>query len=84
MTVSELIAELKDFPPDAPVVMASDEEGNSYHQLYEVACGSSMRVIDDKFVEIGLTELEQSDRDRGYSEEDVLEGGTPCAILWPT
>ena len=33
MTVSELIEALKALPPDTLVVLSSDEEGNSYHEL---------------------------------------------------
>jgi len=36
MTVKELIDKLKDLPPDMPVVMSKDAEGNGYSPLSTV------------------------------------------------
>ena len=45
MTVMDLIAELSCLPEDAKVILASDEEGNSYH-----ACsfGVEENIFDDE------------------------------------
>ena len=39
MTVSELIAQLQQYPPDFIVVQASDEEGNDFHASYDLGYG---------------------------------------------
>jgi hypothetical protein len=37
MTVFELIALLRTFPPTTPVVLSSDPEGNSFAPVYQVS-----------------------------------------------
>jgi hypothetical protein len=39
MKVSELIAQLQKLPQDNEVIVSSDAEGNSFHQLDEVGLG---------------------------------------------
>ena len=82
MTVKELKELLEQCNDDDVVVVSSDEEGNSYRKLSTVsadlyACEGSYNV------EIGLRKLTPSLEEEGYSEEDVLEGGSPCVVLWP-
>lgn len=36
MTVATLRHELADLPDDLPIIMSSDEEGNSFNKLYDV------------------------------------------------
>ena len=36
MTNKDLIKYLKKFPPDCEIILAKDEEGNSFSPLYEI------------------------------------------------
>ena len=78
MKVSELIELLKKCNPNEIVIMSSDGEGNYYRILGGIdktSCWDGENV--------GLRELTDEDRKIGYSEEDVLEDGVNCVILFP-
>lgn len=81
MTVKELIELLKQFPEDRLVVMSSDEEGNSFTTLYDVA--------ESMYVAYGPNYGETYVLDKyigtmGYTEEDrAPEGAVPVVVLWP-
>ena len=59
MTVKELINYLKDFPSDITIIMASDEEGNSYFhtslpELGETYAGKEVVVLYPEWPEVEL------------------------------
>lgn len=78
MNVKDLKAILRECDDDEVVVVASDPEGNSYHELD----GAWSAAWDPEEREIGLREITDADRKEGYSEEDVLEG-PPALVLVP-
>jgi len=78
MKVSELIEILKSCNPDDVVVMSKDGEGNHYSRLHSAEM--YYRFNDG---EIGLRELSELDRSHGYSDEDIMEDGVDCVVLWP-
>lgn len=80
MKVSELIKRLQEVDPDNIVVLSRDGEGNGYRRLAGVDTSSRYNPEED---EVGLRELTEADRRSGYSEEDVMEEGEDCVILWP-
>jgi len=83
MKVSELIEELKQLPQDHIVVLSRDAEGNGYSALdSNGVCYGNMKYHEGDS-EIGLAKLDQESIDAGYDEEDVLEGGEPCIVLYP-
>lgn len=45
ITVLELIAKLGELPLDAPVILASDDQGNAFHALDKVELAESGRVV---------------------------------------
>jgi hypothetical protein len=45
MTVGRLIAELSEFRPDTPVLTATDEEGNEFHNFLQVSEDRAVVII---------------------------------------
>lgn len=45
MTAAELIKQLKKLPPETPVIMASDEEGNHAYELWALFITQEAKVI---------------------------------------
>jgi hypothetical protein len=83
MKIKQLIKELSILDPELEVILSSDAEGNSYHELDEIdykQCGYKKQRYE---IYIGLTHLTKEDADAGYTEEDVLTGAKPCVIFYP-
>lgn len=74
MTVARLRAILADLPDDHLVILASDPEGNDYHQF-------SGDVSTDRRWDARYRELAGGD-DEDEPDEDE-PGGVPCIVLWP-
>ena len=83
MTVQELIDQLQKVENKSRlVVMAKDGEGNGYSPLSDFWEGAYL--ADTTWSgEVGSEFLTEEDRNRGYDEEDILEGGEPALILCP-
>ena len=83
MTVQELFEQLKTLVEQGQghrlVVMSRDPEGNSFSPLFQV----ERSRFDQSTDEVGLDELTPELMDEGYSEDDLLEDGTPSVTLWP-
>lgn len=81
MKVSELIAELQKFPQDLKVVLASDPEGNGFHEAYELGFGR----YDDQ--EHEYTSWMYDEDDRGYqidaSEREMTLEESNAICIWP-
>lgn len=77
MKVKDLIEELKKLDQERIVVLAIDEEGNSFHELVDVA--TAMYSDGDT----GLEELTPELKKKGYTEEDVMSDGQKAVVLWP-
>ena len=81
MNVQDLIDELSKIKNKERLVLISkDPEGNgfnSFTSFSEEAC-----VLDGHEYMIGLEELTDEFKRQGYTEEDVLEDGNPCVVLW--
>lgn len=79
MNVKELREALSNYPDDMLVVLSSDEEGNGFNQLYDVA--ESMYTAWDG----GQTYvMEEYIGTNGYTEEDrAPTGAVPVLVLWP-
>lgn len=77
LTAEALIEILKTVPPKTPIVLSSDQEGNSYRQAYSFSTDHNFK---DR--EIGLRELTAEDTKQGYTEEDLMTDGEPCVCLW--
>jgi hypothetical protein len=75
LTVAELIEQLQDINPNMPVWMASDEEGNSYAPLYEVALFNTKEVEDNGDGDIEVWVIENMD--------EVAEKHDKVLMLWP-
>lgn len=75
MTVVELIEQLKKFDPNMLVWMTSDEEGNSYAPLYEVALFNTKEVEDNGDGDIEVWVRENMD--------EVAEKHDKVIMLWP-
>ena len=84
MTVSELLAILRDVDGDRIVVIGKDAGGNNYSPLENVDTGAYRAETTWSgrfgFEASGLTE---EARRQGYGEEDVIEDGKPGICLWP-
>jgi len=83
VTVGELVERLSALDPNRLAVLASDEEGNSFHEVRAIN-GLDYALDDDGgLAMIGpLTpELEEA----GYTEEDLYDGdyAQPVVVLWP-
>lgn len=75
MTVAELIQQLQNIDPHMPVWMASDEEGNSYAPLYEVAFFNTNNVEDNGDGDIEVWVVENMD--------EVAKSHDKVLMLWP-
>lgn len=76
--LKEILAQCDD---DDVIIIASDPEGNSFHQLGELSVG--VYAWDDEEEEIGIRKLTLELEKDGYSEEDVMKNGIFCTVLWP-
>lgn len=78
MAVAELIEHLKQFNPEHQVWMASDDEGNEYRPLGEVANFETFEVehFDDEYEDEVYIRLEQ------FSYNDVCDNPN-VVMIWP-
>lgn len=83
MTVKELIALLQNADPDRLVVCQKDGEGNDFSPLASTWKGAYL-AESTYSGEAGLETLTESDRQRGFSDLDLLPGGVPALFLVPT
>lgn len=74
MKVKNLIKLLKDIDQEAIIILSRDPEGNAFRPI---SCIESGLKYDRG--EIGLAKLEN-----GYTIDDVVEGGYPAVVLWPS
>lgn len=79
MNAGDLIKKLEEVPPKWTVVLSADEEGNHFHELFEVETENSVFNEDN---EVKLHHLTPELRARRYTEEDV-DDGQRCVVLWP-
>ena len=82
MKVRRLIELLENIDGDRAVVMSQDGEGNSFSPLHSIetcayAADTTWRG------EVGPEVLTKEDRERGYGDEDIVDG-VPALCLWPT
>lgn len=81
MIVKELIDILKECDPNSIVLVSEDPEGNGYMEAsgvsIDMVCTGTYRF------EIGYKRLTSELAAAGYSEEDILEDGKDCVIIWP-
>lgn len=77
MIVKELIEKLQKCDQDRLVVLACDEEGNSYSLCSDRV---TMGAYADR--EVGIDVLNDQDRKLGYTEEDIVVGER-CIVLSP-
>jgi hypothetical protein len=81
MKASELIEILSKLPPETPVIMSKDSEGNDYSPLYDVANGTvRSEEIEQYSVEYYSDEHTDSDC---LLEPDERKGFTKVVCLWP-
>jgi len=78
VTVNELITELQELDGDLLVVVSQDEEGNGFNELVDI--GVNNRYKDRQ---VGLDHLTPELEKQRFCEEDVMEDGVPCIVLWP-
>lgn len=69
-TVGTLRAALEQFPDDLPVILAEDEEGNDFNELYDVEVS--------KYIASDVSPVHPDDVD-SYDPEDL----TDAVVLWP-
>lgn len=83
MKVRELLEQLKGVDPEREIVMSKDAEGNGYSPLSSLWEGR-YRAETTWYGDVGLEILTAEDRQRGYTDEDVIDDGVPAVILVPT
>lgn len=81
MTVSELIARLQQLSPDAPVVLASDSEGNEFHPLVDAE--GPYLVEDMGYYIESVMSINYFDNQEDYEDSLSNPGYTEVVILWP-
>ena len=77
MTVKELINQLTELPPDAPVILAGDPEGNYFYKV------SNVELCRYEDGNTWIYELTYNARQQGFSEEDCNPAAPPAVCLWP-
>jgi hypothetical protein len=86
MKVKELKRLLKECDNNDEVVIAKDEEGNSFSPLSEIQT-NAVYVPSSKYSgEVYLREITGNLEVAGYLEEDLYHGknGQNAVVLWPT
>ena len=78
--VRDLKKIIKNMDDDALIVISIDPEGNAYRPIVD---HSPQYSYDENSQEIGLTSIDESMKLAGYTEDEVMEGGEPCLLLWP-
>lgn len=78
MTVGQLRKALERIPHDREVWMSRDPEGNGFMTIEDVDNNSGL----DHWNDVGIFELTDELRDRGYSDEDVHDRKR-IVVLWP-
>ncbi len=81
MKVKELMNILKNLDPELDILLSEDPEGNGYMPLSGYC--DNMYYTNDYNCQIGYNKLTPELAKQGYIEEDILENGKPCLILWP-
>jgi hypothetical protein len=79
MKIKELIERLQKLDGELPVVLASDEEGNAFEELFSVETNA---VYNKKEREVRLHHLTPRLIKEGFTEEDLGEG-VVCVVLYP-
>lgn len=80
MTIAELIEALSKFPPDSPVVLSRDAEGNGFSLLDEPVEAMWYEEYGETFVVPEAI----ADPSSSYTEEDAApEGSVRAVVLWP-
>ena len=78
MKVKQLIKILEQANPEDLVVLSRDPEGNGYMKVDEVSINS----YNYNEGEIGLRQLSEAQKEKGFTDEDVMEGKS-CVVVWP-
>ncbi len=79
MRVRELIEQLERYcDKESLVVLSRDAEGNGFKPLSGLGLNNRYKNGD-----VGLDHLTHELEARGYCEEDVVDGGERCVVLWP-
>jgi hypothetical protein len=65
--------------------MASDPEGNSFAPMSENGISTNYKYDHTQYRDscVGLDQLTEELEEEGYGEEDLMEDGVPCVVLWP-
>jgi hypothetical protein len=97
MNVRQLVEELSRYDPDTPVLLSSDQEGNSYH-VARVIDRMNIEYVDpipyriETVYETELTDdmkkLRYTEQDLGWewdedNEEWIKPNMRPVVVLWP-
>lgn len=82
MKVRKLIELLQTQDPDREVILSKDGEGNSYSPACDFSTGAYAAET-TWCGSYGLEELTEELEKQGYLDEDVIEDGVPCLVLWP-
>lgn len=84
MHAHELIEVLKALDPNTPVILASDEDGSSFHLVYSVDPGYVDAGDLDNYA-IDSVYIEEEDDDGLEDDEfsDFIHGKTKVAVIWP-
>lgn len=82
-TVKDLIEKLSTLPPDTPIVLSSDSEGNLYSRLSDLSGDYYARKdeLDSYYLDSIVSEEDIKDDD--WSEEEVGQYLTKIVVLWP-
>ena len=65
---------------DRVVVLARDEEGNRFAELYDLDDNARFSACNG---EVGPQHLTPEMKRQGFTSEDVKRSGKPALVLWP-
>lgn len=81
--VKDLIEMLKKEDPEAVVILSGDSEGNILSPYDGDPFIGEYRPDTMAFGEVGYKKLTPELIEQGYTEEDLIEDGYPCIVLYP-
>lgn len=82
MDVADLIESLSRYPSDMRVLKASDEEGNSFHQIYEVDMLLSDNPLDHEPDIVHEDDVIAGEYDWQRGREMTVDDYTKVVVIW--
>ena len=83
MKVADLILILQNCDPTDEIVVSKDAEGNQFSLMHTLSVDHRYSGTKKWDVNIGYRKLTEDLIELGFTDEDIIEHGTNCVVIWP-